>query len=249
MAKIRATRLAQVSALTAELKQSRELALRARFDSSPMTWERVGYELEKVLDKDAVIVPEVGTQYYKVLRQLTLGGPNKQKIGRTVGQALGWGVPAAFGVNVALPDRQVVALQGDGGFLFGQSEALWSIARYEAPMLIVIFNNHVYNESRDRNMQNGGHFYEEGKDFDGYLGAPNVEYSKIAEAYGLKGEKVTTAAELPAALQRSIKSMRDGKAVVLDIEIAPDGPVLSQGNWYQRHSIAEIRKKRLNATA
>ena len=73
-------------------------------------------------------------------------------------------------------------------------------------------------------MQNGGHFYEEGKDFDGYLGAPNVEYSKIAEAYGLKGEKVTTAGDLPAAMQRSIKSMRDGKAVVLDIEIAPDGP-------------------------
>ena len=134
-----------------------------------------------------------------------MGGPNKQKIGRTVGQALGWGVPAAFGVNVALPDRQVVALQGDGGFLFGQSEALWSIARYEAPMLIVIFNNHVYNESRDRNMQNGGHFYEEGKDFDGYLGSPNVEYGKIAEAYGLKGEKVTNAGDLPAAMQRCVK--------------------------------------------
>ena len=249
MAKIRANRLAQVSALTAQLKQSREMALRARFDSSPLTWERVGYELEKVLDKDAVIVPEVGTQYYKVLRQLTLGGPNKQKIGRTVGQALGWGVAAAFGVNLALPERQIVALQGDGGFLFGQSETLWSIARYEAPMLIVIFNNHVYNESRDRNMQNGGHFYEEGKDFDGYLGDPNVEYTKIAEAYGLKGEKVTTAGELPAALQRSLKSMRDGKAVVLDVDIAPDGPVLSQGTWYQRHSIAEIRKKKLNTTA
>ncbi len=249
MAKIRANRLAQVSALTTQLKQSREMALRARFDSSPLTWERVGYELEKVLDKDAVIVPEVGTQYYKVLRQLTLGGPNKQKIGRTVGQALGWGVAAAFGVNLALPERQIVALQGDGGFLFGQSETLWSIARYEAPMLIVIFNNHVYNESRDRNMQNGGHFYEEGKDFDGYLGDPNVEYTKIAEAYGLKGEKVTTAGELPAALQRSLKSMRDGKAVVLDVDIAPDGPVLSQGTWYQRHSIAEIRKKKLNTRA
>jgi thiamine pyrophosphate-dependent acetolactate synthase large subunit-like protein len=249
MAKIRANRLVQVSALTAQLKQSREMALRARFDSSPLTWERVGYELEKVLDRDAVIVPEVGTQYYKVLRQLTLGGPNKQKIGRTVGQALGWGVAAAFGVNLALPERQIVALQGDGGFLFGQSETLWSISRYEAPMLIVIFNNHVYNESRDRNMQNGGHFYEEGKDFDGYLGAPNVEYTKIAEAYGLKGEKVTNAGDLPAALQRSLKSMRDGKAVVLDVDIAPDGPVLSQGTWYQRHSIAEIRRKKLNTTA
>ena len=98
-------------------------------------------------------------------------------------------------------------------------------------------------------MQNGGHFYDGGKDFDGYLGNPNVEYGKIAEAYGLKGEKVKNAGDLPAAMQRCVKSMRDGKAVVLDIDIAPDGPVISQSTWYQRHSIAEIRKKKLNATA
>jgi thiamine pyrophosphate-dependent acetolactate synthase large subunit-like protein len=247
MARIRAGRLAEVSALTSQLKQSREIALHARFDNSPVTWERVGYELQKALDKDAVIVPELGTEYYKLLRQLTLGGSNKQKIGRTKGDALGWGVVAAFGVNVALPDRQVVSIQGDGGFLFGQSETLWSIARYEAPMLIVIMNNRLYNESRDRNMLNGGPLYEAGKDFNGYLGDPNVEFAKIAEAYGLKGEKVKNASDLAPALQRCLRSMRDGKAVLLDIDIAPDGPALSQGTWYQRYSLAEIRKKKLNA--
>jgi thiamine pyrophosphate-dependent acetolactate synthase large subunit-like protein len=247
MAKIRASRLAEVSAVTASLKQSRELALRAHFDNSPITWERVGFELEKALDKDAVIVPELGTEYYKIYRQLKLGGSNKLRFGRTKGDALGWGVAAAFGVNLAFPERQVVALQGDGGFLFNQSEALWSIARYEAPLLIVIMNNHSYNESRDRNMLNGGLFYDQGKDFNGYLGDPNVEFTKVAEAYGLKGEKVKTASDLPATLQRCLKNMRDGKAVVLDIDIAPDGAPLSQGNWYQRYSIADIRKKKLNA--
>jgi thiamine pyrophosphate-dependent acetolactate synthase large subunit-like protein len=123
---------------------------------------------------------------------------------------------------------------------------LWSIARYEAPMLIVIMNNHSYNESRARNMLNGGIFYDAGKDFNGYLGDPDVEYTKIAEAYGLKGEKVKTAADLAPALQRCLRSMRDGKAVVLDIDIAVDGAPLSQPTWYQRYSIAEIRKKRLN---
>ena len=246
IAKIRSSRLAQVTALTSSLKQSREIALRAHFDSSPITWERVGFELEKVLDKDAVIVPELGTQYNKVYRQLKLGGANKQRIGRTKGDALGWGVAAAFGVNLALPDRQVVALQGDGGFLFNQSEALWSIARYEAPMLIVIMNNHSYNESRARNMLNGGVFFEEGKDFNGYLGDPNVEYTRIAEAYGLRGEKVRNAGDLAPALQRCLRSMRDGKAVILDVDVAVDGAPISQPTWYQRHSIAEIRKKRLN---
>ncbi|HEU5254627.1 MAG TPA: thiamine pyrophosphate-dependent enzyme [Vicinamibacterales bacterium] len=246
MARIRSNRLAEVSALTASLKESRDIALRAHFDNSPITWERIGFELEKALDKDAVIVPELGTQYYKMYRQLKLGGDNKQRIGRTKGDALGWGMAAAFGVNLALADRQIVALQGDGGFLFNQSETLWSIARYEAPMLIVIMNNHTYNESRARNMLNGGTFYEAGKDFNGYLGDPNVEFTKIAEAYGLRGEKVTRAADLAPALQRCLRSMRDGKAVVLDVDVAVDGAPISQPTWYQRHSIAEIRKKRLN---
>jgi benzoylformate decarboxylase len=247
MARIRATRLAEVSAFTTGLKQSREMALRHSFDSSPLAMERVGYELEKALDKDAVIVPEIGTQYYKLFRHLKLGGQNKTRIGRTKGSALGWGVAAAFGVNLGFPDRQVVALQGDGGFLFNQSEAFWSIARYEAPMLIVIMNNLSYNESRGRNMTPGNLFYDLGKDFNGYLGDPNVEYTKIAEAYGLRGEKVRTASELPGALQRCLRHMRDGKAVVLDVAVAQDGIAMSQGTWYQRHSVAEIRKKRLNA--
>jgi acetolactate synthase-1/2/3 large subunit len=247
MARIRANRLAEVSAFTAKLKQSREMALRAHFDSNAVTWERVGYELEKVLDKDAVIVPELGTQYSKLYSQLKLGGPNKQRFGRTKGDALGWGVAAALGVNLGLPDRQVVALQGDGGFLFGQSETLWSIARYEAPMLIVIMNNHSYNESRARNTLNGGFFFEAGRDYNGYLGAPNVEYTKIAEAYGLKGEKVNTSSELPGALQRSLRSMRDGKAVLLDVNTAVDGIPMPEAAWYQHHSIADIRKKRLEA--
>jgi thiamine pyrophosphate-dependent acetolactate synthase large subunit-like protein len=247
MNRIRSKRLADVSAFSAKLKQARDIALRGRFDMSPLSWERVGYELEKALDKDAVIVPELTSQYYKVLGQLTFGGTNKQKFGRTIGSALGWGVAAAFGINLALPERQVVSLQGDGGFLFGQSETFWSIARYEAPMLIVIMNNRVYNESRDRNLNSGGFFLEAGKDYNSYLGDPNVEYTKIAEAYGLKGEKVRTPGELAPALQRCLRHMRDGKAVVLDIDVAPDGPHLAQEHWYQRHSIAEIRKKKLNA--
>jgi thiamine pyrophosphate-dependent acetolactate synthase large subunit-like protein len=247
MAKIRAARLERVSTMTATLKKSRELALRAHFDYSPLTWERVGYELEQALDQDAVIVPELGTEYYKIYRQLKLGPQSKLRFGRTKGDALGWGLAAAFGVNLAFPDRQVVALQGDGGFLFNQSEAMWAISRYQSPMLIVIMNNLSYNESRDRNMLNGGLFFEQGKDFNGYLGDPIVDYGKIAEAYGLRGEKVKTASELPGALQRCLRSMKDGKAVVLDISIAPDGAPLKEPTWYQHYSIADIRKKRLNA--
>jgi thiamine pyrophosphate-dependent acetolactate synthase large subunit-like protein len=104
-------------------------------------------------------------------------------------------------------------------------------------------NNHSYNESRARNMNNGGPLFEAGKDYNGYLGDPEVDFAKIAEAYSLRGEKVRTASELAPALQRSLRSMRDGKAVLLDIEVEGDGPDLGQGNWYQRYSIADIQRK------
>ena len=247
ISRIRASRLAEVSAYTAQLKESVDVALRARFARSPLTWERVGFELERALDQNAVIVPELGTQAYKLMRHLRIGGGNKLKFGRTIGSALGWGVGAALGVSLALPDRQVVALQGDGGFLFGQTEALWSIARYEAPMLIVIMNNHSYNETRARNHDTGGYLFEAGRDYNGHLGNPDVDFTKIAEAFGLRGEKVGTAAELAPALQRSLNSMRDGKAVLLDIDVDTDGPALRDPTWYQRHSIAEIQRR--NRTA
>src|SRR5262249_51699774 len=226
IARIRATRMAEITKFAGNVRKSKEMALQAHFNSSPVSWERIGFELEKALDKDAVIVPELGTQYSKLYSQFKLGGSNKVKIGRTKGDALGWGVAPALAVNLGYPDRQVVALQGDGGFLFNQSEALWSIARYEAPMMIVIMNNHSYNESRARNTLNGGFFHDMGKDFNGYLGDPNVDYGKLAEAYGLKGEKVRSASELPAAVQRAVKSMRDGKAVILDVDVAADGTPL-----------------------
>ena len=247
MNRIRSSRLAEVSAYMAQIRESVEIALRGRFDRSPLTWERVGFELERALDQDAVIVPELGTQAYKLMRQLKIGGGNKLKFGRTIGSALGWGVGAALGVSLALPERQVVALQGDGGFLFGQTEALWSIARYEAPMLIVIMNNHQYNETRARNHDTGGYLFEAGRDYNGHLGNPDVDFTKIAEAFGLRGEKVTSAAELAPALQRSLSSMRDGKPVLLDIDVDKDSPALRDSTWYQRHSIAEIYRR--NRTA
>ena len=243
LTRIRSKRLAEISMITGKLKQSRELALRGRFDSNPLCWERVGYELEQALDKNAVIVPELGSQDHKLLDQLTFGGENKLRIGRTTGGALGWGIGAALGVNLALPDRQVVAVQGDGGFMFGQSETLWSIARYEAPMLIVIMNNRTYNESRARDMKNSTVQFQAGKDLTSYLGSPDIDFTKIAEAYSIKGERVRTPDDLAPALQRAVRSMRDGKAVLLDINVAPEG-LLSESTWYQRYSIAAVRNKK-----
>lgn len=242
MSRIQSERLAQAQAFNQKLRKSREITLRARFDDSPLAWERVGYELEKALDKNAVLVPEIGSQSPKVLSALSQGKEEKWRIGRTVGSALGWGVGAALGVQLALPDRQVVALQGDGGFMFGQGETLWSIARYEAPILIVVMNNHSYNETRNRNMSANGRQFQTGKELTSYLGDPDIDFTKIAEAFGIAGQKVFDPADLGPAIQRALKTMRDGKPFLLDLEVARDG-MLSGSNWHSPFSIAQLGRK------
>jgi benzoylformate decarboxylase len=164
------------------------------------------------------------------------------RIGRTTGSALGWGVGAAFGVQLALPDRQVVCVQGDGGMLFGQTETLWTISRYDAPILIVVMNNRSYNETRSRNIPAGGRF-QSGRDLTSYLGDPDVDFSKIAEAYRIKGEKITNPDELTAALKRALKSMKDGRPYLLDVEIARDG-LLAESTWHPDFSIAQTRNRK-----
>jgi thiamine pyrophosphate-dependent acetolactate synthase large subunit-like protein len=237
---IRAHRFQEVNSFTQSMRQARQASLKGRFDQSPITWERVGYELELALDEDAVVVPELGSQEQKLLALMNFGPDNKLRIGRTEGGQLGWGVGAAFGVQLALPDRQVVALLGDGGILFGQTETLWTISRYSAPLLVVILNNHSYNETRNRNLNYGGSQYQEHKDMTSYLGSPDVDFTKIAAAYGIQGEKIANPGDLAPALQRAIRKMREGKPVVLDVEVARDG-IQQESTWYPQLSIAEMR--------
>ena len=114
---------------------------------SPVPWQRLAYELRQQLEPDAVIVEEQGTEY-KSLGMFPFADDAMMKIGRTEGRALGWGVGASAGVKLALPNRQVIALQGDGGYLFGQNDSLWTMSRYDIPVMIVVFNNGTYEETR-----------------------------------------------------------------------------------------------------
>jgi len=101
-------------------------------------------------------------------------------------------VGMALGAQLALPDRQVVDVEGDGGILFGQTENFWTISRYDVPLLVVVMNNHSYNDTRIRNLSAfpGQQQFQTGKDLTSYLGDPDVDFAKIAEAYGIKGVKV-----------------------------------------------------------
>jgi thiamine pyrophosphate-dependent acetolactate synthase large subunit-like protein len=153
-------------------------------------------------------------------------------------------VSASIGVKLARPDQQVVALQGDGGFLFGQSDALWSMSRYDAPIVVVVCNNRSYDEPRNNILMKDGRCREENKDMICYLGGPDVEFTHLAGAYGVRGERVSHPGELKPALQRAIATTRGGRPYLLDVLVARTG-LAADSTWHPRYSLAAARTRKV----
>ena len=93
--------------------------------------------------------------------------------------ALGWGMPAALGAAVALPDRWVVSVSGDGGFGMTCQE-LATAARYQLRLIAIVHNDSAYGAIK--NLQRKKH---DGRYLDTDLNNP--DYVKLAEAFGMPG--------------------------------------------------------------
>src|SRR5262249_56280695 len=98
------------------------------------------------------------------------------------------GLAAAFGAKLARPDVPVVSVVGDGSFCFSGPQPLWTQARYKAPVINVVLNNHSYNNERNRIWHFGGRQFQSGRDMTCYLGSPHVHSAKEADAFGDGGE-------------------------------------------------------------
>jgi benzoylformate decarboxylase len=240
---IRDERREKTAAYTRQARAAYLAAAREHWDHTPMSWPRLLLALEQALDEDAVVVEEVGTEDW-VLRSLSFGEGKKRKIGRTLGRALGWGLGASVGVKLALPDRQVVTLLGDGAVLYGESDALWSLSRYDVPVLVVVCNNQSYDEPRNNIFMRGGRAQQAGKDMICYLGDPEVEFADLARAFGVRGERVAAPAELDAALRRGIAVTREGRPYLLDVRLARTG-IGAESTWHPDYSVAALRSRKV----
>jgi len=239
-----AERRAKCAAHTASLRAARMEAGRLS-TGAPVPWARLVYELRQQLERDAVIVEEQGTEY-KSLGLFPFADDAMLKIGRTEGRALGWGVGASVGVKLALPDRQVISLQGDGGFLFGQTDSLWTMSRYDIPVMTVIYNNHSYEETRWQIMSRGrnGPAAEANRDYVSYLGNPDVDFTRLASAYNIPGAVVKNTDELAGAIQRGLRTLAEGRPFMLDVHTRTFG-VGSTDAWYPQFSLAAQRSRKV----
>jgi len=248
--KISAERIAAAQDAQAARDVARREKARENWDASPMSWERISAELDLALDEDAIIVPEL--DYRTPFHWMDFNLDKKKLVGQTTGFALGWGIAAAQGVKIAEPDRQVACLVGDGALMFGEIEALWSAARYEIPIIIVVFNNRCYDNERNR-LQLRSPLYtkkdtrDQWKDITGYLGDPTVDFAGLAKSFEIPGEMASTPAELKAALKRAKAATREGRPYLIDaiiMQIDGRGRRTEQ-TWYPDVSIAGRRTRKV----
>jgi len=109
---------------------------------------------------------------------------------------LGWGLPAALGAKVARPEVPVLAVAGDGGFMFNVQE-LATAVRHGIATVTVVFNDNAFGNVRMYQKE-----YYGGRVIASELANP--DFVKLAEAFGVAGFRASTPAELRAALKRAL---------------------------------------------
>lgn len=127
---------------------------------------------------------------------------------------LGSGFPTALGAKVANPDKPVVAITGDGGFMFGVQE-LSTAVQFNIGVVTLVFNNNAYgNVRRDQRER-----------FDGRVVASdlvNPDFVKLAESFGVAAARVTAPDQFRAVLE---KALAHGGPYLVSVEVTRDSEV------------------------
>ncbi len=247
---LREERLQESIEINAKHEARKQQQAKATWNSSPISWERASFEMEKYLDPHAIIVSELDTR--KPFEWMNLGPDAKWLIGGTTGFALGWGIGASLGVKIGEPNRQVVCLVGDGAMLFGQIEALWTAARYDIPVTVIVFNNLSYDGERNRIYRGSPLAAKKEtrglwRDISCFLGNPEVDFVGLADSFEIQGKRANNPEEFVESLQAAAKVTADGRPFLIDLRVMQldtSGKPTEQ-TWYPDISIAAKRMKKI----
>ncbi|HWQ71664.1 MAG TPA: biosynthetic-type acetolactate synthase large subunit [Desulfitobacteriaceae bacterium] len=164
---------------------------------------------------DAIIVTDVGQHQMWVAQSYPFKYPRQLVTSGGLG-TMGFGLPAAVGAQVAQPEKKVVLITGDGSLQMTIQE-LATIVQHQLPVKIVLMNNGVLGLVRQWQKM----LYDER--FSEIQLHANPDFVKVAEAYGIKGIRVTSAQEVKPCLT---EAMAYPGPVLMDYVISPDEVVL-----------------------
>jgi acetolactate synthase-1/2/3 large subunit len=172
-------------------------------NSAPLTPIAVAEELVAQIPEAAIIS----------LEGSTCGGPYLQRAHRArrhrvmtnTGGAIGQGIPCAVGAALAQPDARVICLQSDGSAQY-TLQALWTLAREQLNVTVVISANHRYGILQTELSRAGAQLDRPVIERMTRLDSPRLDWVALARGYGVPAVQATTPAEFQAALSRGLQS-------------------------------------------
>jgi acetolactate synthase-1/2/3 large subunit len=210
----RSARLAAASQARVAAVDAEAAAVSGRTPIAPI-W--VSHQVSRLLDDNSLVIDETLTGGARTASFLAPGRPGSYFA--NPGSSGGWSAGAALGAKLAAPDRDVIALAGDGFYQFGTpAPALWAAARHGAPFLVVVYTNRSYSTGTSQVASMfGKDGYAARSNFEGGYFDPPIDFAKEAEAAGAYGETVRDPADVMPALQRGLRETREGRPAVVSI--------------------------------
>ena len=184
----------------ARQRRLRSLAVRDR------GWVDAG-DLRAVLDRDAILSVDICMPGYAITNEFPVYA-SRSFLYSSNFIAMGYGLPAAIGAQVAFPDRQVVSISGDGGFLMTCGE-LATAVKYDLPLVAVVASDNCLGSIKRMQVDR----------FPGrHVGVDlyNPDFVRLAESFGATGIRVDRREALRPALERALGM---GGTVVIEVRM------------------------------
>ena len=194
---------------SAQRDKARVEALHAA-ETQPIDPQYLMLRFTETLPRDAVIVEEALVSGYSLPKFMNLRGP-KDYYGLASG-GLGFAVPGAVGVSLALPGRPVACVVGDGSAMYS-IQGLWTAAHRKLPITYVVCNNRGYRIIKERLVS-----FRKTDKFTGMdIRSPELDFVALAQSMGLSARRVTDPADIAPALREGYAS---GRPNLIDVAVA-----------------------------
>jgi thiamine pyrophosphate-dependent acetolactate synthase large subunit-like protein len=177
---------------------------RDRWANAPIAIGRLVTELSNAMPPGTVVVNQAGGDYGFVESLLAIDPGSYYGISGKA-SAQGWAGPASVGIQLARSGQRVVAIIGDGGFMFS-STSIRTAAQFHVPVIYIVLNNGGWRDV-GAGMNTAGYSAGRGEDELGWKWTDTpIGYAAFAESLGVRGETVTRPDDLADALQRAFAS-------------------------------------------
>ena len=190
----------ECNAVASPLPQQ-NLAVASWEAQSPLTPDIVGTIIGALLPDDAIVSDEMVSASGAVWPHLTLAAPHDFL--PVTGGSIGQGLPVALGAAIACPGRKVLALEADGSGMY-TPQALWSMARENADVTVVIFANGRYRILDIEMRRTGANGFGPVADSMIDIGRPQLDWVKLSESMGVPAAFAETAVQFETELRSAL---------------------------------------------